>query len=116
MREKDGKYHAATGTKGYRWKEAEVIRKTHSEDEIDRGYFDALCDEAKKAIEEYMDFEIFTSETMQEKPKRDIPPWCMPCGESKYETCMDCPHWEPVDGECSVDESYSCTMNEQKGE
>lgn len=116
MREKDGKYHAATGTKGYRWKEAEVIRKTHSEDDIDRGYFDALCDEAKKAIEEYMDFEIFTSETIQEKPKRDIPPWCMPCGESKYETCMDCPHWEPVDGECSVDESYSCTMNEQKGE
>lgn len=55
-------YAAATGSKGYRWKEAEVIRELGKEDQIDRRYYDALVDEAIKTIEEYGDFEWFVSD------------------------------------------------------
>jgi len=84
MREKDGKFHAATGTKGYRWKESEVVKELGLEDQIDRGYFDAMANEAKKAIEEYYDFEMFTSDG------DDIPPWEPPCGD--HDRCEDCPN------------------------
>lgn len=85
MREKDGRFHAATGTKGYRWKEAEVVRELGLEDQIDRGYFDAMANEAKKAIEEYYDFEMFVSDDAE-----DIPPWEPPCGE--MDACTTCPY------------------------
>lgn len=101
LREKDGKYYAATGTKGFRWKEAEVVKNLGLEDEIDKRYFDHLVDEAKKAIEAFEDFEKFTSEIEDRNPVNDVPPWCCPCGEMKYETCMDCPHWEPISEECT---------------
>ena len=55
-------YAAATGSKGYRWKEAEVIRELGKEDQIDRSYYDSLVDEAVKTIEEYGDFEWFVSD------------------------------------------------------
>ncbi len=59
LREKDGKYNAATGSKGYRWLEAETVRKEHKEADIDRGYYENLCDEAIASISEYGDFEWF---------------------------------------------------------
>ena len=61
MREKDGKYNAATGTKGYRWLESEVVKKLHKEKDIDKSYYQHLVDEAVKAIEVYGDFEWFIS-------------------------------------------------------
>ena len=97
MREKDGKYYAATGTKGYRWKEAETVRNLGLENEIDTGYFQSLADDAKKAIEQYEDFERFVGDN---ETSNDIPPWCLPCGEMKYKTCIDCPYWEPLAAEC----------------
>ena len=110
MREKDGKYYAATGTKGFRWQEAEVVQNLHLENDIDRRYFDHLADEAKAAIEQYEDFEKFTADNPIDipNPVNDYPPWCMPCGEMKYETCLDCPHWEPMQEECSIDEPFHC--------
>lgn len=60
-RYKDGKYYTATGSKGYRWKESEIVRQLKQEDAVDRGYFDALVNEAKAAIEEYGDFEAFVT-------------------------------------------------------
>lgn len=53
------KYYAATGSKGYRWKEAEVIKANGLEDEIDFSYFDKLADDAKKEIEKYVDYDWF---------------------------------------------------------
>lgn len=100
MREKDGKYNAATGSKGYRWKESEQVQAMHLEDEIDRRYFDGLADDAKKAIEQYEDFELFTAENDIPNPANSIPPWCMPCGDMKYKTCLDCPHWIKEHEEC----------------
>ena len=61
MREKDGKYNAATGTKGYRWLESEVVKSLNKEDCIDKRYYASLVDEAIASISEYGDFEAFAS-------------------------------------------------------
>lgn len=61
MREKDGKYNAATGTKGYRWMESEMVRTLNKEDDIDRRYYAAMVDDAIASISEYGDFEAFAS-------------------------------------------------------
>jgi hypothetical protein len=45
-REKDGKYNAAAGTKGYRWLESEAVRNLGKEDDIDKSYYRALVDAA----------------------------------------------------------------------
>lgn len=55
----DGKYAAVTGTKGYRWMEAELVRD-HPE-WIDKSYFQKLIDDAVDAIEEYMPFNDFVT-------------------------------------------------------
>ena len=61
LREKNGKYSAATGTKGYRWMESEMVKTLHKEDDIDRRYYAAMVDEAITSISQYGDFEAFAS-------------------------------------------------------
>ena len=61
LREKDGKYSAATGSKGYRWLESEMVRTLGKEQDIDRGYYRKLADDAADAIRQYGDFEGFTA-------------------------------------------------------
>ena len=61
VREKDGKYYSATGAKGYRWLESEIVRGTN-EEYIDRSYYNKLVDEAVATIEQYGDFEMFVSD------------------------------------------------------
>lgn len=70
VREKDGKYYAVAGSKGYRWLEAETVQSCHKESEIDISYFDKLVDDAVADISQYGDFEWFVSE-----PGFDTPPW-----------------------------------------
>lgn len=55
------KYQAPSGTKGYRWQEAEIIRQLNKEDCIDKSYHRQLVDEAVKSISQYGDFEWFVS-------------------------------------------------------
>lgn len=100
MREKDGRYYAATGSKGYRWMESEMVKELGKEDGIDRSYYDKLVDEAVKTISQYGDFEWFVSDDpyIPELGANDadvdcVVPWAMPCGEDKYRTCFDCPHF-----------------------
>lgn len=57
MREKDGKYDAATGTKGYHWLEADYVKALGKEQDIDTQYFDNLVDDAVETISKYGDFE-----------------------------------------------------------
>lgn len=52
-------YAAATGSKGYRWLESEMVRELHKEDDIDRRYYNKLVDDAVSAISQYGDFEGF---------------------------------------------------------
>lgn len=61
VREKDGKYYAATGSKGYRWLESEIVRGTN-EQYIDRSYYNKLVNEAIDTISKYGDFEWFVSD------------------------------------------------------
>lgn len=62
MREKEGKYYAATGTKGYRWLEAEAVKELGISDQIDTSYHEELTSEAIKHISKFGDFEKFVSE------------------------------------------------------
>ena len=60
-REKDGKYYAATGTKGYRWLESETLK--HNEEWpkiVDESYYISMMDEAIKTISRYGDFTWFS--------------------------------------------------------
>lgn len=59
LREKDGKYSAVGGTKGYRWLESEIVSNLGKEGDIDRRYYAALVDDAIASISEYGDCEAF---------------------------------------------------------
>lgn len=58
----DGKKYAATGTKGYRWLESEVVKTLGKEADIDRSYYDALVDASAHDISQYGDLEWFISD------------------------------------------------------
>ena len=69
LREKDGKYYSATGAKGYRWLESELVKEFKNPDEvIDISYYDALVEAAKSEINKYGDFDIFANSD-------EMPPW-----------------------------------------
>lgn len=79
LREKEGKYYAATGSKGFRWLEAEMVKIMGKEDEIDRKYYDNLVDAAVGDISEFGDFEWFISDYLDEETPigfTETPPWC----------------------------------------
>ena len=61
MREKDGKYYSVGGTKGYRWKDAEVVKGMNEQDTVDTSYHDTLASDAIDSINKYGDFDIFVS-------------------------------------------------------
>ena len=48
---------AVVGTKGYRWKEASMVQFMHQEQDVDTSYSEMLADEAKQAIEQFVDLE-----------------------------------------------------------
>jgi len=88
-REKDGKYFAVGGTKGYRWLEAETVQQLGLQDDLDPRYHDALASDAITAINQYGSFEAFVSDGPPITPVlNDI---LVPCGDGKYNTCFDCP-------------------------
>lgn len=94
-REKDGKYSAATGSKGYRWMESEMVKDLGKEDDIDRSFYNKLVDDAVDAISQYGDFEWFVSDEPASQPlfkTKDLecPPWFVACGK---ETCEGCPEF-----------------------
>lgn len=64
VREKDGKYYAATGSKGYRWLESEIVRE--NPDIIDEQYYKDLVNDAIDTISQYGDFEMFVSDIKEE--------------------------------------------------
>lgn len=61
LRENRGKYSAATGSKGYRWLESEMVKNLGKEDCINKRYYKNLVDDAVKSISQYGDFEWFVS-------------------------------------------------------
>lgn len=99
-REKDGKYYAATGSKGYRWLESEMVRELGKQADIDEQYYISMVDEAIATISKYGDFEQFASDDPY--VKEDARTWIAPCGDAKIETCFDCPYFDndPIHLEC----------------
>ena len=61
VRENNGKYAYAAGSKGYRWMEAEQVKEFGLEDQIDYGYFEGLKKAAIETISEYGDFASFAN-------------------------------------------------------
>jgi hypothetical protein len=57
-RVKEDKYYAVTGTKGYKWMDAEIA-KAIPDVKIDMSYFDKLKADAIKTIEQFGSFEEF---------------------------------------------------------
>jgi hypothetical protein len=51
-----------TGTKGWKWLEAEDVKNQHLEEFIDRGYYRKLVDDARASIANYGDIERFLSD------------------------------------------------------
>ena len=78
------KYTSATGSKGYRWLEAEMVKELGKEKDIDYSFYRKLVDEAIESISEYCNFDWFVSD--------DVPPWLMPCSEDRG-TCEGCKHF-----------------------
>lgn len=76
MRESSGKYGYATGAKGYRWLESEIVKNSNKTEDIDISYYEKLVDEAVKTIGKYGDFlEFVSSEESSIDPVIDKPPW-----------------------------------------
>lgn len=92
MREKDGKYYAATGSKGYRWLEAEMVKELGKEADIDKSYYDKLVDDAVSSLSTYGDVEWFISDDPY-IPKSNNPPWVVPCGNEDINSCHVCPNY-----------------------
>ena len=59
MRVEGDKIGAVAGTKGYRWLEADEVRRRGLEDRIDKSYYRALVDASVSHIAEYGDAEEF---------------------------------------------------------
>ena len=77
-KDKDGnvKYSAATGSKGYRWLESEMVKDLGKENDIDRAYYDGLANAAIETIAAQGDFEWFVSDDPYIKDDTDDDvPW-----------------------------------------
>ena len=62
MRQKEEKYSAASGSKGYRWLEAEMVKDLGKEQDIDTTFYIEMANKAIDAINNYGDFDWFRSE------------------------------------------------------
>ena len=100
-REKDGKYYSATGSKGYRWLESDMVKTLKKEGDIDRSYYDALVNASIKDISLYSDFEWFVSDDpyIQESNAGKT------CNHTDY---MRCPHWVKDNPEQECNLGYDC--------
>lgn len=67
-------YAAATGSKGYRWMESEMVKSGRKESDIDYGYYEAMANDAINDISKYGDFEWFVSDDPYVKPIIDDEP------------------------------------------
>lgn len=108
FREKDGKYYAVTGTKGYRWLEAETVKLLGKEEDLDPEYHNHLVEEAIAAINNYGDFDKFVGRRTIDIQSTDP---VVPCGDGKYNTCLECPACE---GDI-CNSGYSLAVNDMKG-
>lgn len=80
MRVQGDKYNHATGTKGYRWMESEMVKNLRKEECIDYGYYENLVNDAIEHMSQFGDYEMFVSDDpfhLDDSYLRDddTPPW-----------------------------------------
>ena len=66
-------YAAATGSKGFRWLESEMVKQLDKQGDIDCGYYNNMVDEAVKSLSVYGDFERFAAD--EPYVSDNTPPW-----------------------------------------
>ncbi len=93
--ESDGRLSYASGTKRYRFFEAESVKGTETEQFVDKSYFDNLVDDAIADISKFGDYYWFVEDN------KDIP-WSMPCGDLTIDNCYNCPHFQHDHDLCDI--------------
>ena len=93
--ESDGRFSKATGTKGYRFLESEVVKASCMEDAVDVSYFDELVQESIDSISSFGDYYHFVEDNK-------YIPWSMPCGDLTVEHCTYCPHFHKDHDLCDL--------------
>lgn len=56
------KYDSVSGAKDWRWMESEMVKQLEKQDDIDKRYYNKLCDNAIHDISEFGDYEWFVSD------------------------------------------------------
>ena len=111
---RNGKYSSVNGAKGYRWLESEKVELMNLQDAYNRDYFDTMSDKAIKQIQEFGSFDRFVDLSHPYIPEDNIspaadddPPWTLvPCGDGKFNDCLECPHYK---GDDICSRGYSLT-------
>lgn len=67
LREKDGKYYAVGGSKGYRWLESEMVQSLDKQDDIDLRYYEKIAEDAVSSISKYGPFDAFIESSTEEQ-------------------------------------------------
>jgi energy-coupling factor transporter ATP-binding protein EcfA2 len=57
LRKKGDAFHAATGSKGYRWLETQMVRELKKEEDIDENYYRELVTKAMEHIAEFIEID-----------------------------------------------------------
>jgi len=136
VREKDGKYYAATGTKGYFWLESETVKNLGKQDDVDLSYFDNLVDAAIDNINKYGDFYDFVGEKKRCHglcnsggdctnctnctcpANKDAPPWCdgVPCPNYNSGDCDHCYDDKSTPLHCLTSDCAKCPKSINGGD
>lgn len=86
---RDGKYNSVSGSKGYRWLEAELVKNLHKEGDRDIRYHDEMVRKSITKFNKFGDFDRFIDLSRPYESPVDIP-----CGKSEYTSCSKCPECE----------------------
>ena len=110
---KTGNYDSVTGTSDFRWLESEMLVGLGKTDIVNYEYYDKYVDAAIAAIKKVAKPGQFEEFLPDSKPN-PLPPWKLPCGSNKYETCFDCPEFNNEKGTCGKNYDITCAI--RKGE
>ena len=109
---RNNKYDSVQGSSGFRWLEAEAVQALDKESDIDPRFHEKLISKRLGIFEQFGSYERFVdlSKPYESEPEQDDTPWTIvPCGDGKYNTCMECP-------ECKGDvckRGYALAVNKE---
>lgn len=94
LRVDNDKYYAATGTKGHRWLEAELVKSEKKESDIDLDYYNDKVAEAISDISKFGDFDWFVADdgTLAHSSEPYLPwlPWESFKWDGEEKECTSC--------------------------